>query len=142
MSRLRYDQQSDDSGGVDGPKAIMLAAGDVERAFACERLKELLDVTWEELAQRLGLSLRRIHQIRTTKNRLAPAVQADVAQRKLTERQARRLVLLPPPVQETVAAAIKEHALTHQQSEAVIHPGRRWSARGAVGGPGYYVEGR
>ena len=45
---------------------------DVERAFAYGRVKELLDVTWDEFAGKLGLSRQRIHQIRSTKNRLDP----------------------------------------------------------------------
>jgi ParB/RepB/Spo0J family partition protein len=98
---------------------------DVERAFAYERLKELLDVTWDELAGKLGLSRQRIHQIRSTKNRLTESVRDDIAERRITERQARKLVLLPPPVQEAVATAIKEQNLTQQQTEAVVQKVRR-----------------
>jgi ParB family chromosome partitioning protein len=98
---------------------------DVERAFAYERLKELLDVTWEELATKLGLSRQRIHQIRSTKNRLTESVRDDITRKRISERQARKLVLLPPPAQEAVATAIKEQNLTHQQTDALVQRVRK-----------------
>ncbi|MHB1416648.1 MAG: ParB/RepB/Spo0J family partition protein [Chloroflexota bacterium] len=93
---------------------------DVERAFAYERLKESLGLTWEELAAKLGLSKGRIHQIRRTKNRLAPAVQIDISTGALTGRHGLYLAPLPGEVQEAVAQAVKDHHLTHQQTKTVV----------------------
>jgi ParB family chromosome partitioning protein len=98
---------------------------DVERAFAYERLKALLDVTWDELATKLGLSRQRIHQIRSMKNRLTESVRDDITQKRITERQARKLVLLPPPAQEAVATVIKDQNLTHQQTDALVQRVRK-----------------
>jgi len=92
---------------------------DVERAFAYERLKEAFDMTWEDLAGQLGLSLGRIHQIRRTKNRLTSSVQHDITSGRLTGRHGLALAPLPPEAQEAVAAAVKERRLTHHQTQVV-----------------------
>jgi ParB family chromosome partitioning protein len=93
---------------------------DVERAFAYERLRETLAITWEELATKLGLSKGRIHQIRRTKNRLAPAVQDDITSGHLTGRHGLYLAPLPEFAQERVAAAVKDRHLTHQQTQVLV----------------------
>lgn len=93
---------------------------DVERAFAYERLKEALQLTWDDLAAKLGLSKGRIHQIRRTKNRLAPSVQDDITSGKLTGRHGLYLAPLPEPVQELVAKAVKDNNLTHQQTKTLV----------------------
>lgn len=93
---------------------------DVERAFAYERLKDALGLTWEELATKLGLSKGRIHQIRRTKNRLAPSVQLDITHGHLTGRHGLYLAPLPEAAQESIAEAVKRHQLTHQQTQQVV----------------------
>jgi ParB family chromosome partitioning protein len=93
---------------------------DVERAFAYERLKEMLGLTWDELARKLGLSKGRIHQIRWTKNRLAPSVQRDITDGRLTGKHGMYLAPLPEPVQEAVAEAVKRDSLTHQQTQRLV----------------------
>ncbi|MBI4505045.1 MAG: ParB/RepB/Spo0J family partition protein [Chloroflexi bacterium] len=110
---------------------------DVERAFAYERLKGLLGLTWEDLATRLGLSRGRIHQILRTKNRLAPGVQRDITSGRLTGRHGLYLMPLVEPAQEAVAAAVAAHALTHEQTRAVVQRVRRLmeAAAPAADGP-------
>jgi len=108
---------------------------DVERAFAYERLKEALGLTWEELAAKLGLSKGRIHQIRRTKNRLAPSVQLDITSGRLTGRHGLYLAPLPEEAQEAVAAAVKERQLTHQQTKAVAERVRAALEAAPQGGP-------
>lgn len=93
---------------------------DVERAFAYERLKESLALTWEELANKLGLSKGRIHQIRRTKNRLAASVQRDITNGVLTGRHGLYLAPLPESVQEIAAKAVKDFHLTHQQTKVLV----------------------
>ncbi|MHB1133517.1 MAG: ParB/RepB/Spo0J family partition protein [Chloroflexota bacterium] len=93
---------------------------DVERAIAYERLKESLGLTWEELAAKLGLSKGRIHQIRRTKNRLAPSVQRDITDGALTGRHGLYLAPLPEPMQELVASSVKEYHLTHDQTKKLV----------------------
>ncbi len=93
---------------------------DVERAFAYEHLKEALGLTWDELANKLGLSKGRIHQIRRTKNRLAESVQRDITSGALTGRHGLYLAPLPERIQEIVADTVKAHRLTHQQTKTLI----------------------
>lgn len=121
---------------------------DVERAFAYERLKESLALTWDELAGKLGLSKGRIHQIRRTKNRLAASVQRDITNGVLTGRHGLYLAPLPERVQEIAAQAVKDYHLTHQQTRTLvdrlktaIQDSPKAAAHFGVVGPAAGVEG-
>lgn len=61
---------------------------DVDRAAALERLKGLMDATWEDVAERVGLTVGRIHQIRRLQ-KLAPDLQEAVRAGELTEKDSR-----------------------------------------------------
>ncbi len=61
---------------------------DVDRAAALERLKELLNATWDEVAEKVGLTKGRIHQLRRL-GRLAPEIQEEVRAGKLSEKDTR-----------------------------------------------------
>jgi ParB/RepB/Spo0J family partition protein len=61
---------------------------DVDRATALERLKDLLNVSWEEVAEKVGLTVGRIHQLRRL-SRLAPELQAAVKAGQISEKDTR-----------------------------------------------------
>lgn len=61
---------------------------DVDRATALERLKELLDATWSEVAEKVGLTVGRIHQLRRL-SKLAPDLQEAVRAGELSEKDSR-----------------------------------------------------
>lgn len=63
---------------------------DMERAEAIVALKQELDVSWEELARRLGMSVRRVLQLAAL-TRLADPVKALIEEGRLTARHAQHL---------------------------------------------------
>ncbi len=93
---------------------------DIERALAYERIKETLALTWEELAQRFGLSVQRIYQIRRLKNTLEPSVVQDVTDGALTGKHALPISTLPAAVQPLVASEVKEHEMSVDQTREMV----------------------
>jgi len=61
---------------------------DVDRAAALERLKDLLNATWDEVAEKVGITKGRIHQLRRL-SRLAPDIQEAVKTGELSEKDTR-----------------------------------------------------
>ncbi len=61
---------------------------DVDRAAALERLKDLLNATWDEVAEKVGITKGRIHQLRRL-SRLAPEIQEAVKTGELSEKDTR-----------------------------------------------------
>ncbi|MFQ5340113.1 MAG: ParB/RepB/Spo0J family partition protein [Anaerolineae bacterium] len=61
---------------------------DVDRAAALERLKDLLNATWDEVAEKVGITKGRIHQLRRL-SRLAPDIQEAVKAGELSEKDTR-----------------------------------------------------
>lgn len=93
---------------------------DIERALAYERIKETLALTWEELAQRFGLSVQRIYQIRRLKNTLEPSVVQDVTEGALTGEHALPISTLPAAVQPLVALEVTERKLSVDQTREMV----------------------
>lgn len=61
---------------------------DVDRAAALERLKDLVNATWDEVAEKVGLTVGRIHQLRRL-SRLATEIQEAIKTGELSEKDSR-----------------------------------------------------
>jgi hypothetical protein len=105
---------------------------DVERAFAYERHKEMLGLTWDELAGKLGLSKSRIHQIRWTKSWLAPSVQRDITGGRLTGKHR----LLPHAAARARPGGGRRGGQARQPDAPADAAGRATRACAAGGGTG------
>jgi ParB family chromosome partitioning protein len=92
---------------------------EVEKGRALEELKRLLPQTWEEMADMLGLSRRRVDQMRQLTT-LSEPLQEAVRTRAISGRHARQIDLLPPVLQEPALAAIVEQGLNVRQVEQVV----------------------
>jgi len=94
---------------------------DIDRASALRDLKENLKVSWEKVAQKLGLSKRRIFELVGLLN-LPEEIKEDIRQKKLTERHGRALKQLidKPKVLQDVYGLVEEKKLTGEQTQELV----------------------
>ncbi len=92
---------------------------EVEKGQALEELKRLLPQTWEEMARMLGLTRRRVDQMRqlTTIN---PALREAVQTKAISGRHARQLDLLPEDLQAPALVAVVQAGMNVRQVEEVV----------------------
>lgn len=91
---------------------------DVERGLALARLKTLTGVSWQRVAEMVGLTKRRVLQL----ERLAdapPELQRDITEGRLTEKHARALAPLPAQTLEAARAVVLEQRVTGDEALAL-----------------------
>jgi ParB family chromosome partitioning protein len=105
---------------------------DLDRAQALEALKVYLGTPWEEVAQKVGLTESRVHQLRRLKH-LVDAIQEDIRAGQLTEKDSRPYQGLTSEEQAELHLLRKREGLTTQEVA--------WIARRVKKGvPGYSIE--
>lgn len=105
---------------------------DLDRAQALDALKVYLGTPWEQVAQKVGLTESRVHQLRRLKN-LVEAIQEDIRAGQLTEKDSRPYQGLTSEDQAELHQIRKRDGLTTQEVS--------WLARRARRGvPGYTLE--
>lgn len=93
---------------------------DVDRALALKQLKvNLGSPSWDVVAQKVGISKRRILQLIDT-TKLPEAIQQAIRSGQLTEKHGRAIKKLPPERQEEFAGAIQEQGLSGDESLEVV----------------------
>ena len=92
---------------------------EVEKGEALEELKRLLPQTWQDIAAMMGLTRRRVDQMRQVAA-LSPALQDAVRARSISGRHARQIDLLPDPLKEPALQAVVERGLTVRQVEELV----------------------
>ena len=93
---------------------------DVDRALALKQLKvNLGSPSWDVVAQKVGISKRRILQLIDT-TKLPDTIQEAIRSGQLTEKHGRAIKKLPPEVQLDFAEAVRREGLSGDESlEAV-----------------------
>ena len=94
---------------------------DIDRASALRELKANLDLPWEKLAQKLGLTKQRVLDLVGLLD-LPEEIQDDIRQKKLTERHGRALrqLLDKAEVLREVFNFIKDKKLTGEQTQELV----------------------
>ncbi len=91
---------------------------DVERGLALARLKTLTGVSWQRVAEMVGLTKRRVLQL----ERLAdapPELQRDITEGRLTEKHARALAPLPAETLQAARAVVLEQRVSGDEALAL-----------------------
>jgi ParB family chromosome partitioning protein len=94
---------------------------DLDRASAMSELKVTLGISWEQLAQKLGLTKRRVLDLVGLLD-LPNEIKNEIREKRLTERHGRALrqVLDKPDVLRDVYHLIKDRSLTGEQSFEIV----------------------
>lgn len=92
----------------------------VDRARALQALKKQLgDVSWDEVGQKVGISKRRVLQLVAT-TELPPEIQDDIRAERITEKETRPYRGLPPETQLEIHQARQQEGLTPQEVAAIV----------------------
>jgi ParB family chromosome partitioning protein len=88
----------------------------LDRAAALRTLKQQMnDASWEEVADAVAIKRSRLFQLLGTE-KLPPAIQADIREGRLSEKQSRALQGLPEPVQLALRDAIIADGLSASET--------------------------
>ncbi len=93
---------------------------DIDRALALKSLKvNLGSPSWDTIAEKVGISKRRILQLIDT-TKLPEGIQAAIRSGKLTEKHSRALKKLSEDEQERFAAAIQDNDLSAEETSNLV----------------------
>ncbi|GAC1436682.1 MAG: hypothetical protein NVSMB65_10740 [Chloroflexota bacterium] len=91
----------------------------LDRGQALARLKTMLPGTWQDVSEMVGLTRRRVEQLRALA-RLSEPLQVAVRSGALTEDHARAITRLPVPLHEPLAIAVVKHRLSTRRTKDLV----------------------
>ncbi len=110
----------------------------VDKGRALDHLKTIMPGNWQQMADLVGLTRRRVEQLRALP-RLPASLQEAVRANRITEDHARTIVRLPEEYQVPALAAVEKGALSTRRAKALVQriqesvPDTPAGAAGAVG---------
>jgi len=91
----------------------------VDKGQALEHLKTIMPGNWQQMADLVGLTRRRVEQLRALPRLPAP-LQDAVRANRITEDHARTLARLPEPYQEPALAVVEKNGLKTRHTKSLV----------------------
>jgi len=91
----------------------------VDKGQALEHLKTIMPGNWQQMADLVGLTRRRVEQLRALP-RLPGPLQDAVRANRITEDHARTLARLPEPYQEPALAVVEKNGLKTRHTKSLV----------------------
>ncbi len=91
----------------------------VDKGRALDHLKTILPGNWQQMADLVGLTRRRVEQLRALPRLPAP-LQDAVRANRITEDHARTIARLPEPYQEPLLASVESEGLSTRRTKTLV----------------------
>lgn len=91
----------------------------VDKGRALDHLKTILPGNWQQMADLVGLTRRRVEQLRALPRLPAP-LQDAVRANRITEDHARTIARLPEPYQEPLLASVESAGLSTRRTKTLV----------------------